>query len=77
MNDYMHRERNLIERFPEVDWTEPQPVTVGELTLLTCRFCTALDGLPAADLTRRGFKTREQHEAHLHTIHALRKRGIT
>lgn len=59
----------FAERFPQINWDEPQPVTVGELTRLTCRYCTAIYGLKASDLARVGFETREEWAAHQRVAH--------
>ena len=60
---------SLRERFPAIAWDEPQPVTVGDLTRLTCRYCTAIYGLKAVDLERVGFRTREEWAEHLREAH--------
>ncbi len=64
------REQRLVDRYPEIDWTTPQPVTVlGWLTRLTCRYCTALNGLKARELDRVGFSTLEDWRAHVDREH--------
>src|SRR5260370_34090 len=52
----MSREAELVERFPEIDWREPIPLTViGECKGFGCRFCIAIYGYkPAENQMRAG-----------------------
>lgn len=66
----LDRERQLVDRYQDVDWDGPELVSVpGELTRLTCRFCTALNGLKASELAQVGFFTREDWRAHVDREH--------
>lgn len=60
------RERALVDEYPWIAWLEPQPVRTGSYERLTCRLCTAINGLKAHD---PGYKTREQWARHVKTDH--------
>jgi hypothetical protein len=60
-----------MDRFPAIDWLEPQPVETPAGRWLTCRLCTALHGLKAQDLPRVGFTAREDWERHVREVHSL------
>jgi hypothetical protein len=63
--------RQLLDLFPWIKWTEPQLVSTPDGSWLTCRFCTARDGLRAIDVPFRSFPAREQFEHHLQEVHGL------
>ena len=65
------RERALSERFPDIAWLTPIPTTVADVTVLTCRLCTALHGLKGQDVVsgRVGFATDQEHAEHVAAEH--------
>lgn len=64
-------EQSLVQRFPMITWTEPQSVITNEGRWWTCRFCTALYGLAAKDLAKRGFTTEKAAKAHIREKHPI------
>lgn len=70
--DLCARELRLVELYPWIPWLEPQTVQVGEARYLTCRLCTALDGLRAVDLEAAAapsFADQAEHQAHVRAEH--------
>lgn len=69
----MHfREQDLERRFPSVPWKEPialaSLVPASKTTEFGCRYCIAMRGLTAPEITEHP-KTAEEFRKHLKTEH--------
>lgn len=70
MSDLGAPEQRLVNQYPSIAWLEPQLVTIpGRISGLTCRFCTALHGLKASEISRTGFATVEEFRRHVDQMH--------
>lgn len=68
------REAELWRRYPAIDWLRPQKVVVPRedgviVERMTCRFCTALNGLAAVNLEAEGFLTISEFQRHQEREH--------
>lgn len=66
-------EGELRERFPEILWDQPVPVSVVGASIYrhACRYCIAMYGLVGTEVTKSAyvFHTREEALEHIGKIH--------